>query len=538
MFDFVNELFLNEYFLIEALLGNFLKDSQKLFFALGKNFFLTKSEINKLYPAVNCETVKEIRTENDFMRYRRIKSYSRIVGIELNADVQTDEIINLKGNAIAKLKQLKLKQETDFSRNFLFEALSAQTNAGCVDALRITGFLRCEGILFEKNVAAGISALSKSADWNDAASLTALMRYDKNALDYNLSRLCALAYNSSFTPLYIKVSEKFKRESVAECKLVRLLENAFEGGVLNRGVYDRKYARIIYGQALDYKCKENALFNTNGDLLSAFAELPLNLSSAKISLPKSALNVAPLQREKEIEFILRNFADFDSVSRGAYRPLCISSDSRFLLNMYAKTISSALKNFHIEKIEVSDLSVYDFEPTVNNVFVRSVNEEKSNCLMIFVNGCTDENVTDAVKSFLKSGNRVKFRLGRPNAVIDLSPVLPVCFCSSDNAKYFRTYCDVLHLAEVSKTELPEAVDYIISKKKKLYGVSDITVAPDAFGILQNYSIDTVETALGDAVRECANKRGKHILNAEKLVGYTREYTKNTIGFGGTKNEIA
>lgn len=189
MFNSITELFLSEYFLIHTVLGNFLDRGKELFFSLGRICFIPDELLGKLYEKTANKEVAEINSEQSYKQHQRIKKYSEMNKIVIDYDLDTEEIINVKGNAIATAVKFQLKTDSDGTKNIVYRNLSTAANSGVIPAVRILGLLQAEGIFMDKNIKAGLKNLNKSADWNDRLSVLALLKYSESDREYNLSRL-------------------------------------------------------------------------------------------------------------------------------------------------------------------------------------------------------------------------------------------------------------------------------------------------------------------------------------------------------------
>lgn len=539
MANIVIEMFLGEYFLFQAILGKFLGAGKNFFIALGKTFLLSDDKLEELYILAENRTVQDITSEKDFKQFMRINKYSQLAGINLKHSRECVEVVEVKGVALSVAENLHLKPETQASRNAVYAALTMAADAGSVHALRIMGILLCEGIFLDKNLSAGIQKLEKTADWNDKVSLLALLRYSDKNRRYNISRLYTMVKDTPYSSLYEAAATHYQTEGSIEIKQIQILEKAFNSSVLKREQLEPRYARVLTASAIKTKDKAKAVLTESKELISIIADLPVKLSPEISARPDlSALGMLPLVRKEEQSKIERSIGNSDVRKSNTYRPLCICSDSSFLLNMYAEAISGIRGKIHFERIDVADLTAHDFEPSPNNIFVRCVNEDKDNCFLIFFKGNTDRVALDAVKNFLQSGKRAKFHLASPNITLDLGSVLPVCFCDRDNLEYLSPYCDVLCIADVKDEELKPAVGSMLAGKSMLYGMENIELAKDAYELLYGRDVDGIEQVLDRAIRAYRVKDGKIVLTRDMLEGYLTEnkFTRMGFGIGGGENE--
>ena len=305
---------------------------------------------------------------------------------------------------------------------------------------------------------------------------------------------------------------------------------------MKREGYDPKYARILNSKALYIKDKEKAVFTQNKEQLSVIGDLPLKLSHENIAaVDVDAVEKVAIKREVETTAVVRALKNSDLRELPSYRPLCICSDSKYILNTYARAIATKSKVAHVEMIDVGELGEYDFEPTPNNIFVRSINEDKDNRFLLFFHGEILEKKMDAVKSILQSGRRAKFHLNSPSVTLNLGAVLPICFCDKQNAQALEPYCDIVRLAPITTDELSYAVKDILVSKEQMYGVGKIKLGGEVNEVLDGYDIDAAEKLIDAAVRARREKGAKITLTREILQSYASENDRPRIGFGGLAN---
>ena len=193
------------------------------------------------------------------------------------------------------------------------------------------------------------------------------------------------------------------------------------------------------------------------------------------------------------------------------------------------------KDANIEYIDVAALAEYDFEPSKNHIFIRSCNEDMSNVYMLTFVGDIRPNVLDAVKNFLQTDKRKSFRLARPSVDIDLSPVLPVCFCDKANAKTLKQFCDMVSVAPVGADEKREILGHIIADLRVRYSGVDIEVEEAAMTALAEYSIDKAASIIEKIIRFNRRRKETIVITTEMLKDGVFGSDVIPYGFGG-RNE--
>lgn len=536
MLNAIIEMFISEYFLFRAVLGKYLTNSKELFLALSRICLIPEQDTDTLYDLAENEIAGQINTEKEFMQHQRMQKYSKLIGNNQMTNNEWEEIIGIKGNAILIAQSYNLLLDADASRNVVYTCLSSAATSGSVLAMHMMGILQCEGMFVDKNEKSGLKYLTKAADWNDSISVLALLHYCKDNRTYNMARFRQIIKFSPFSDLYNRAMKHYGPVDEMEVEEVKLLYKAFGSNVLKREVYDPQYARVLNSKALYIKDKEKTVLSQNKELLSIIVDLPLKLSSESIrTIDVNTVQDVPLKRESEIATIAQALKNSDLRELPAYRPLCLCSDSKYIQNMYASAIAAKSKFTHIETIDIGELIEYDFEPTPNNIFVRSINEDKNNCLLLFFNGEISERKIDAAKSILQSSRRTKFHLNNPNVTLNLGAILPICFCDKRNAPLLKPYCDIITLASVSADELSTAIKDIIISKETMYGVGAIKLDDKATDIFNDYDIDTAEKIIDAAVRAHREKGTEITLSRDILREYKIDNENSRIGFGEGTN---
>lgn len=538
MFDILTETFLYNYFLFSAVLGT-VCDKKALFFRLGNVFCLSEEKLTDLFEATLSEALAEIAGENDFKRYKRIKQYNGLVGNKSCFSEAEDALIAVKGNALTVAAQYRLAADREATETLIVKNLMSYAEMGSVIALRVLGFIRCEGLIVTKDEKAGVKNLTKAMRWGDVDSALAMMRYydsDKREV------MKALNASVKDTPY------EFLPEIVAEscgvsadegcCENVSLIKKAISAARVKPDLYDPSVARVVFADTIDIKDKERIVFSDNEGNVSEACDLPLYLGSDELVVDRSAFGNAPENRESERKAIARWFDNSDLKGTDAFLPLCVCSDSGYLLDYYDARIGGAIKNAHIERIDVAELREFDFEPTKNNVFLRGLQENKNNVLILRLEGNIGEATVELVQAFLKNEKRKKFRLLRPTVSLDLSSVTVICLCDKENGKKFEGLADIVKLAPVKEAEKPDIVRDILDRKRVVYATGEITVADEVMDKLCAMSVEAIAEILDKIVQDNRKRGAALYLSVELTKPYfsKRSNGGRAYGFGGVINE--
>lgn len=530
MFNAIVELFLTEYFVTMASAGKFVEDRKDLFIRMSQAFLIENEQAEKLFALCDNDEVREIVTEQDYLRYQRMRRYSELTGGVFTVNCDLEEIIRVKGNALSSASRQKLSCNPLTSRNAEYASLITAANCGVTIAIKILGFLQCEGIFLDKNLQEGLKNFSKAANWNDCAGVLALLRYSDENKRYNMSRLKTITEGTPFESLFASAVKIYGNVQTFDVPEVKVLNRAFSSAILNRDAYNPVYARILYGDVLSLKDKEKAMFSSDTGKLSLLGDLPLKLSANRITgVDVSRLSDCALNRPAERRKIISALNNADLRLYGQYRPLCLVSDTPYVLDMYLRAICGKNEHVHYEQINVAELTAYDLEPTANNVFVRNVHEDKDNRFLLVFEGNVPDKTMDFVKNFLLGSRRAKFHLNSPNVTLNLDAVLPVCFCDKRNARLLEDVTDVVRLADVSRGEMQNAVEDITRGKSSFYGV-DIALQGTACELFADCSVDKVDRLI-DAVARDRRKEGKTVvISRETVTEYDFNFNNKRIGF--------
>lgn len=525
------ELFLTNHFYITALVGNFWGNGKKLFYRLAKIFLVPREETERLYKIADSREVRQISTLNSFNQRNRLLEYYDLLGRSEQTAPEYDEVIRIKGNALASLKDTPLEIKGNAPRQVVYNTLIAAANAGSVNALFACGVLQCEGLFFDKNFKAGLKKLNNAADWLDIASLLALIEYDEGSRSYNLARLEVAAYGTPYERLAQAAATTYAvAPFLGDLSASVLLKKAFNSGTLKREQYDAKVSRILKSGVLSYGDKERLIYTASRDLFTTVGNLPLKLGrssftdmigSCKLKLPFNR------RAEKgEVKEWLSRFAD----SGAETRPLCIMCDSEYIQGLYANAISKALGGAHIACIDISALTGYDLEPAPGNVFVRNIYEDKFNVFMLSARGELNEQALSVVINFARSSARRQFHIGTLGVAIDLSDIMLIFFCDKRNMGAFKNHFQVMEIKELSAKERRECLDMIAGTRAKAYGLMSATISDEAYSNMRECSIDQAEKAIDEAIRLNCGDRRRITITADMLAPYIKSAHRSAIGF--------
>lgn len=535
MLNLYLETYLYECYFFEAVFGKAFQNDKLIFDILGKSFMLEQDNIDEIYQLSNNPVANYINSESDFLRYSRIKQYIKnYTESETALNEEYSLVASVKGKAYADAGKLHLLGIGERSKGAVITAIVESANAGTVMALKMLGIMECEGLLIEENLIAGVKKLKRVSEWNDVCATLYNLYYGENKRSETLTRLRDLTKNGIYKPFYDRAKTVYNIPEGRTIHEVSLLEQVFNSGIASRECCDQKYSRVISSKILSIKDKERIVFSSNKQLLTEVQCLPLKLKDRGEEICSEFLNTLPVTRDNEIKDIQRALVNSDLRTSDDYQPLCICTDEKYLLNEVVNCFEEMTNRLNVVKIEAEHLSVFDIEPTGNNVFIRSCDEDKDNVFLITLSGNIPQQIVKGITDFLQSEKREKFLIAGLGIELNVSLVLPIVFCDKQNLAHVKNYCEVVTVKPVTQTEKQSLIMRMAIEKADLYKVDKVVIEADAVENLVKYSVDTINVAVDRAVRNNRVKHGEIHLTAEhfKDVDKINRESKTTFGFGG------
>jgi len=537
MFNVKTESFLFEYFLYNTILGAYT-DRKSMFYCLGDLWAVEKDAVDELFLISENENVQDISTANQYMRYRRIKQYNEMVGKEGICSEKENAMIAIKGDAIKIISQYGMQSTSETTQAVMYKTLLRSAQSGNIVALRILGIIQCEGIMGEMELKAGLDNLDKAARWWDITSILAILKYQSQDRKKTMEMLKSSTKDSIYEYLLDVTEDKYNVGAEHYNEEILLLRKAFDAKKAKADIYNAMYARLVFSPVISIKDKEKMLFSERKDLLSEACDLPLHLMGGSILINHLAFDKMKINRKEEIENVKMSLANSDLRTTNSYRPLCLCSDSNYVLDEYISAMVNALEGTNIERYDVSDLREYDFEPTKSNVFLRSLSEHKPNVLLLVYKGEINERAIDLTKSMIRTSMRAKFRLTQPTVTMNLSSVLPICICDKHNAKNLQGIVDMIHLAPLNTSEKDSALRDMVAIKARNYNMQVASVEESALKKLEGLSMENAEKLIDKVIREQRTSAKELNLTSELIKPYIKKmgYGSNNYGFGGAIHE--
>lgn len=545
MFTFLEETLLREYFLHNAVLGEFTPN-KPLFNCLTKAFGVGSRRSNTLFNLTEQEAVREIATAGDANRYKRIAQFRQETGSAPLYDSQTDHLITIKSEAIAQAVRTEMRTETKTTQSNVYQTLLDRASSGCVDALRVLGSLQLYGLFVDKNVASGIDNLLKASQWGDVVSMFLLVRAGVD-VDYVNRNFYVATRNTPYGELFEIANLQNAGERYQGNAEYALLNKLINSKLVKRSIFSPAHAHVLYATGISREDKEKILLSQNSQLLSDVSNLPIYSPAGELRCqPESVTTI--LGRVAEQELIVTALQNRDLRTYTNYKPLCLAINSPYLQKLYAKAIENSFRGEMVERIYVSELESRDFEPTANNVFVRhcktvSDNErvvkqynDTGNVFLLFVNGDISDSVLKRVKEFLSTAWRRQVQLLHPSVTLNFSYALPVVICDAANAKKLKNLVETVQIADANAEEYRTVIDDLLCKKASKFFGRSVEITDNACELLAQVSLEGAEEILETAFKTLRAKyqnQDKVAFAIKPFVdAYKQQHGERSYGFGG------
>ncbi len=533
MFNVITETLLSDYFNVERIVGKFV-DRAATFAKLCKIWGVGTVQKDKLFALASSAAVEEILTYTDYTRFRRIKQYNEMTGNPQSFSKEEEVVIYIKGTAIKDCDRCMLVSDDETTLSSMQLALTAAAQQGDICALKVLGFLQCEGLCGFSDKDCGLKNLMKGAQWADVSCAVMTLFYSKEDVPSSIAMLNAAIKNMPFKSELTKLVKS--RYGDVECvdKDVELTLKAFSMGRQDKVTYNAMYARWAFSPLVSIKDKEKVVFAEDKSVLTRACDLPLRLQYSHVDFERDSLDALPICREKDNEAIAIALEANDFRNSDVYKPLCICTPSEALGSLYVDALQKIFAQENVEIMDFSDISDQDAETEDGNLFLRYVNEDKNNVLILVLRGDVNERTLRLAKSFLDGEKRGKTALAQPPVRIDLSAILPICVCDKTNAKKLARHVDVVEVSSITATEKMGVATKLLDKKAQEKRLSGLSIDEEAMIALTALPISMIEKVLARFTLERAmNKTNKNVLTADAVKRWSVSRVKsNTFGFGG------
>ena len=550
MLNLFEETFLREYFLHNAVLGTYCARKQQ-FQYFAKMFDVPASRADELYLLTEQESVREIVTAADANRYNRISQYLREEGRDSLYNPLTDALISIKSEEISAATQESLCLTSNSTKSKIHQVLSDSAESGNVEAMRILGILQLSGVFVDKNCQSGKEYLVRAAQWGDVLSMFYLIKLgEKNS--QLIRNFCVATDNTPYSFLRSAVQQECSAESTHGNAEVSLLNKMFNQKLVNRNVYSPIHAHVLYATGISWEEKERILLSEDKQLLSNVVGLPIYAPDSQLHCDAEALKTMPLRRDSEQNQIITALQNRDLRAWSHYKPLCLTTNSPYMQKIYAEALEKCFSGEKVARIYVEELQERDFEPTTNNVFVRSCGlARNTKCAvrfknttkvvyLLFLNGDISEWALKRVQDFLFTVRRRQIRLNRPDVTLDFSQALPICICDGENAAKLKKAVETVQIADADSSETNLLIDGLLKEKSQFYFGKDVKIAEDPSPLFAGFALEAIIEIIDTAFRALRAEVGdsnKAVSIRPFVDRYQQLYRERGYGFGGFYNEM-
>ncbi|MBQ7712382.1 MAG: hypothetical protein IJT69_01050 [Clostridia bacterium] len=535
MFGDPIELTLHEYFVFEAVLGEYC-ERESIFPLLGKIFRLSDEEIATFLAKISAPAITSVHGLAEYYRSKRILQFLEITDGEGELNEEENYLISLKGNAFTQMNKIGMIAEESAAAYAIYGHLIEKASAGVLVALRILGILRCTGIGVKKDLESGRKELERAAHWGDVVSAIALCEYGDGARDKYAGVVLACLKNTPFEYLREEIFPDVA-PNVAPDENVRLLKKGMEASRVNRVIFDPVVARVVFSEVIDGEAKEALIFSSDRTQVSEACEFPLSLSYAAPLAPDPAVfSARTFGRAEEVEHMMRNVANVDLRATSFYAPLCFVSDSRATRESYYAAIKEAFSGANVAKVRPPFLPE-SFDPNKNHIFLRNLVEKKANVLVFFFEDQMERPVLDILENFLNGEERRRFRVKRLALSLDLGAVLPICISDKSHQRELARITDQIVIAPLEAGEKDAVIAKVYERYCERFSIEKGSIAADALAELAKMDFDDIDATLKKLLLDHRSELSGKEITTELAKPYLEGRDKSSFhfGFGGNRS---
>lgn len=541
----VKELFLTEYFRQVAVMRTLC--DKEIFDFLAKIFVLSKSDSETLWAAVEQDIVTDIVTMEDANQYKRVLQFSTINGMPIPISDETKSIIAIKCLAIADIASIDMCAERNATSSQILQGLYTRASQGYICAMHNLGVMQCEGneaLCIECDFEKGFLNLEKAAHWGHIPSILTLIyflcepsspkRHIKHSLKYYRNLLYTFVNDTPYRDLLHVLNIKNQEP----CSNAQLLLELFARRIIKKEIFNKIFAQVVYGDTIDIFTKKRLLSDSDEKYISELANIPMHLLRKTFEADSRIFSSLPfIDRDAEREWLRYEINRLGNNFFKQRKPLCLCCDDRFVLETYRqgfeKMKSKGCKLYHIVTIDIAELSEADLQPNADNVFVTSCKNNAQNLYLFVLQGNIPVSKINVVREFLQSNKRAKFKINQPSVTLDLSPIIPICFCDRQNADKLLGAVNIGMMAALSREERQLILRQKINDVNRRANVT-LRIDDDGIELLSCHSLDVALMALDKLYREHSRNEVADIDDISFCLAEAEKshYGNRSYGFGG------
>ena len=538
-YNFLMQLYMTDFFMVKILFESFRRQATRFLDVLTNIYLLDKVEADRLRMIAESEELCDIRTQNDYCRYKRAEKYLGMIGKSMPYDELRVAVVNAKGKAFSLLRPDLCGVGNSSEAYDVMQALFDCAEKGDVASMRISGLALIIGETTMCNKNRGKGYLKKAAMWNSVEAMLYSLYFGVGEKKVHISTIKTVLTNKatqSVGDTLVRISSAYGRACCEPDKETYLLEELFSKGLADRGYRSEPYDRVLRSRIISVQDKKKILSRGDDRFVASVANLPLYPVSAEdISIKGELLRDIPFKNE-EVAKLKQLLLNADMCNKKGYKPICISSKSVLLAKTYAEAISESIENVHVTTWDMSEFP--GGRDLGDALSVANVcDDRKTNVIVMCFGANTDEKVMAAAIRFLDAEERKRSILYASGICIGLSDILPICVCTAGKTGKLGKYCNVIDIAQPDKNERKEVVEYLIGKKEEEYGLPSISVENGALERLLSLDVDEINNLL-DKTITANRRRGESLYLCEKdfTTGKASGANVHRFGFGGYTDE--
>lgn len=519
---------LQKYFEAQTVLANHLKaDALRLVFdALAEAYCVDTPRREELFKLADDEALRLIDNDDLYKRQKRIMQYAEDYGFEDGIDVEVPAMLDIKGSAITAVTQAGVAPSDRQTASDLASRVARSARTGNVTAMFLSALMSFEGLIVKKDVQLAKRTLRKLALWPSMDAQILGMTYDSENAPQYAARLAALTVGLPEAELMEICKAKLSvipREDAG----MRLLRKATEKGHAKPDRYDSSFARVAHSEILSVGDKQRVLFSGDANFVNMVSTLPLKLPKKPVKLAISEVKTrfARTDEQKMIARVLSSTMMRDNI--------CFESEDTKLLKEYVEAIKLCIGSGNVQCVEFEKLDSSELGSELDNIFLRSINEDEPNVFLISVGEDSDPINLAIALNFFDKFRRAHFKVKKLGVELNLSSVCVVLFVDSALRNMIQGRVTFVPLAKVSDKEKETVIDGEVAKFAQSGEFGDgLTLADDARQKLVQMDLEDSAVVLEQAARHAFIDGSSvitlaHVLQSVEEVGYNQ----NLFGFG-------
>ncbi len=413
-----------------------------------------------------------------------------------------ESFVILKKSRAVKLKSEIMPDGEEATSDDVVRRILQRADGCSTNCLSLIGFLAYHGFFMSRNREIAEADIATAASWNDLFSILMGAEYTDRPQFYH-RKLAAVLRDHFYdeTRRYfmedMNIPDGIKPDLVASG-----LESMLCADIYDRGSIEPDIINIMHSKVLSKEAK-HALIRSKHGSKDGFPNIPLNISGASDMSPLiDTFSDTSEMRRTEFDQIRSNLSMTALRATSSYKPLLLVCRDDLVLEFYLKKLRECFAGSPIVQISLNEGEGCDLSASNDNIFISAMNSTHDKNTVLIIDHCErlrPETAAELAK-YLKAPNRRQHKSGGHTPVeIDLSGVLPILLASSTPDRSITEVCDIALAEDLSRPEFDRTVNDILEDKKRLFELGSLTMEPELYGLLFEYSPDAVMQLLNKAI---------------------------------------